>query len=178
MKIIAACTLAGAIALSVSPAFAQTRVACVGDSITYGYGLQSGEKPYPADLQDKLGSDFNVQNFGENGSTAQKGTDGPYWDREKFRTSSEFDPQIVVLMLGSNDTKATNWNVQRFETDYVALAEHYRALGANVVMVTPPPVTALARAESRPRWLGTRWFRACARWLRPRMRRWSTCSPR
>lgn len=48
------------------------RVACVGDSITYGYGAASPYDSYPAVLGRLLGSDYEARNFGVDGTTAQK----------------------------------------------------------------------------------------------------------
>lgn len=49
------------------------RVACVGDSITYGAKIEDNFlNSYPAQLQLFLGSDYLVGNFGASGYTLQK----------------------------------------------------------------------------------------------------------
>ena len=46
------------------------RVACIGNSITYGYGLADREhEAYPALPQQKLGAKYQVENFGKSGAT-------------------------------------------------------------------------------------------------------------
>ena len=46
------------------------RVACVGDSITFGYGIKDRDKmSYPAQLGKRLGNKYEVRNFGVNGHT-------------------------------------------------------------------------------------------------------------
>ena len=72
------------------------RVACVGDSITQGSG-------YPNKLQTLLGSNFTVRNFGVSGSTVSLNSIKPYMKQTAFRKAEDFDPQIVVIMLGTND---------------------------------------------------------------------------
>jgi lysophospholipase L1-like esterase len=86
---------------------AQTRVACVGNSITEGYGIWD-QKKYPEHLQEMLGNDYNVQNFGVSSMTfANKGPDDrmSYWNTDKFKAALEFNPEIVVIELGTNDSK-------------------------------------------------------------------------
>jgi lysophospholipase L1-like esterase len=86
---------------------AQTRVACVGNSITEGYGIWD-QKKYPDHLQDMLGEGYSVQNFGVSSMTfANKGPDDnmSYWNTAKFKAALEFNPEIVVIELGTNDSK-------------------------------------------------------------------------
>ena len=86
---------------------AQTRVACVGNSITEGYGIWD-QKKYPDHLQDMLGEAYSVQNFGVSSMTfANKGPDDnmSYWNTAKFKAALEFNPEIVVIELGTNDSK-------------------------------------------------------------------------
>ena len=55
------------------------RVACVGDSITYGHGIADRDHDtYPAILDSLLGNKFNVQNFGVSGTTALKKSNMPH----------------------------------------------------------------------------------------------------
>ena len=46
------------------------KVACAGNSITFGYTLQNREtESYPAQLQQMLGDKYTVGNFGKSGAT-------------------------------------------------------------------------------------------------------------
>ena len=88
-------------------ASAQTRVACVGNSITAGYGL-GWQEDYPFRLQEMLGDSYKVQNFGVSSMTfANKGPSDnmSYWNTDKFKAALEFTPEIVVIELGTNDSK-------------------------------------------------------------------------
>ena len=120
-------------------ASAATNVACVGDSITYGYGLNANES-YPTDLQGLLGSSYVVKNFGQNGATMLKNGDNSFWKLALFTQSDTFAPNVVVIMLGTNDSKPNNWTFEsEFEGDYTAMVKHYRDLGAKVYIAIPPP---------------------------------------
>jgi acyl-CoA thioesterase I len=86
------------------------RVACIGDSITYGFGIKDRERnSYPAQLGALLGQKWEVRNFGVNGATALiKGT-RPYVDQPAYREALAFKPHVVVIKLGTNDTNAKSW---------------------------------------------------------------------
>ena len=91
-------------------ASAQTRVACVGNSITAGYGL-GWQEDYPFRLQEMLGNSYSVQNFGVSGMTfageiIKSGTNNSsYWKTDNFKAALNFNPDIVVIELGTNDSK-------------------------------------------------------------------------
>lgn len=112
------------------------KVACVGDSITAGAGASSGATNYPSVLANLLGASYSVGNFGRSGATLLKNGDFPYWGVAEFAASDAFAPDIVVIMLGTNDSKSgptptfpNNWQYKaEFAGDYAALIDHYRAL--------------------------------------------------
>src|SRR4051812_1868247 len=59
---------------------APIRVACVGDSITFGYGIKDRDhNSYPAQLGVMLGNKWEVRNFGVNGVTALRKGTRPYF---------------------------------------------------------------------------------------------------
>lgn len=85
------------------------RIACVGDSITWGFTIVNRRKySYPALLQQRLGADYEVRNFGQNDAAARFDADTPYVKKRVFQESLDWNPDIVLLMLGSNDTKKRN----------------------------------------------------------------------
>jgi lysophospholipase L1-like esterase len=125
-----------------SRANAQIKVSCVGDSITFGTGASSGNS-YPSQLQRLLGSGYNVGNFGHGGATLLSTGDIPYINQPEYASSGSFNPAVVVIMLGTNDAKDSNWaNHSTFNSDYNNLIYHYRSLPSHpvVCVMTPPAV--------------------------------------
>ncbi len=120
------------------------RVSCVGDSITEGSGAALG-RSYPSQLQELLGDAWQVGNFGVSGRTLLRQGDLPYWKEAAFQKAQEFEPDVVVIMLGTNDTKPQNWAHQdEFEKDYRDLVATFQALKSSprVYVCRPVPVPA------------------------------------
>jgi lysophospholipase L1-like esterase len=116
------------------------KVACVGDSITWGFTILNPKKHgYPAVLQHLLGEDYEVRNFGYNDAAVRFDADTPYVKKRVYRDSLDWNPDIVILMLGTNDTKPWNWNAEIFQRDYGRLVDSYLALPSHprVVLVAP-----------------------------------------
>ena len=106
------------------------RITCVGDSLTYGSGVLKTREldSYPAQLQSKLGTSHVVSNFGLRNATAATSGDLPYIDSEEYKKSLESNPDIVILMLGTNDTKTYNWNAVDYKEGLKTLVESYQQL--------------------------------------------------
>lgn len=121
----------------------QIKVACVGDSVTYGMKMKNWPKnAYPFVLRNMLGATYSVQNFGFSGRTVMLSADRPYMNEKLYNKSLQFNPDIVILQIGSNDSKSENWtNVQEFKRDYITLLESYMKLSSNpkIFICTPPP---------------------------------------
>jgi acyl-CoA thioesterase-1 len=117
------------------------RVACVGDSITYGSGIPNREvNSYPAQLSRYLGKKWEVRNFGVGGATLLKQGDRPYWNEDAYRQALAFVPDVLIIKLGTNDTKPHNWAYKdQFTTDYVALINSFKALGSRIWICLPVP---------------------------------------
>ena len=118
------------------------RVACVGDSITQGAKLAKG-MTYPEQLQKMLGSAWTVKNFGKSGRTLLKQGDFPYWNESIYQDALQFAPDVVIIKLGTNDTKPQNWkHIADFKNDYRALVESFRSLPGkpHIDICTPCPV--------------------------------------
>ena len=81
------------------------RVACVGDSITFGYGLH---RTYPAELGRWLGTNYDVRNFGVSATTLLHRGDFPYIGRPAYTNALDFKADIVVIDFGANDSKHPN----------------------------------------------------------------------
>lgn len=105
------------------------KVACIGDSITSGFTLLNPRRDsYPAVLQKMLGGDYEVRNFGVLDAAARSDADTPYVRKKAYRMSLEWNPDIVLIMLGSNDTKRRNWDPEIFRRDYRKIVSSYMEL--------------------------------------------------
>ncbi len=106
------------------------RVACVGNSITYGFGLRKpGRDSYPAVLGRMLGEGYWVKNFGVSARTLMNKGDWPYMNEQAYRDALAFNPDIVVIKLGTNDSKSFNWKHKKdFEKDLQAMVDAFEAL--------------------------------------------------
>ncbi len=92
------------------PSADQVKVACVGDSITYGHGISNWpENNYPKLLQGLLGEDFHVNSYAVSGRAVHPDSDQPYTELEHYQQSIAYDADILVFMMGSNDAKPENW---------------------------------------------------------------------
>ena len=129
---------------TVTPHEGQIRIACVGDSLTYGFGIPDRTHScYPALLQNDLGDGYCVANFGYSGRTVSPSADRPYTNETLYRESLRYDADIVIIMLGSNDTKPFNWvSDEHYLTQYGKIIDSYMAGNAckRLVLLAPTPV--------------------------------------
>jgi lysophospholipase L1-like esterase/pimeloyl-ACP methyl ester carboxylesterase len=118
------------------------RVSCVGDSITAGSGASSVFQSYPSQLARMLGKGYDVENFGDSGTTLLKNGDKPYQKMTTFPAALASKPDIVIIMLGTNDTKPQNWRLKdHFAADYKDLIEQFKNLPAKPrIFIGLPPV--------------------------------------
>jgi len=124
------------------------RVACIGNSITDGYGIDMADvQGYPAQLQRNLGNGYCVRNFGVSGRTMLNHGDHPYMKEKAWTEAKAFLPDIVVIKLGTNDSKAVNWDsygkefrpdLQQMIDELNALPSHPRILLCNPIKADSP----------------------------------------
>lgn len=128
---------------------AQKKVACIGDSITEGAGTSNpATQAYPAQLGGVLGSGFTVSNFGVSGTTMLKAGDNPYWNQTAFTNAKTSNPDIVVIQLGTNDSKPWNWdnNKSSYISDYKAMIDVFQALESKPEIYVCLPAKAFSSA--------------------------------
>lgn len=119
------------------------KVACVGNSVTYGARITDRETmAYPVQLQQMLGEEYQVENFGHSGATLLKKGHNPYWNLKKFEKAAAFNPDIVIIHLGLNDTDPRNWPRFRddFNADYKDLIDTFKTKGAEVWICRLTPI--------------------------------------
>ena len=98
---------------------------------------------YPVVLGKLLGGRFEVRNLGVSGATLLKHGDLSYWNLPQFGQLPDFAPQVVVLALGTNDSKPQNWKYGgEFAGDLRDMLDHFTALPSRpkVWVCLPPPV--------------------------------------
>ena len=95
-------------------------------------------------LGDLLGKGYTVRNYGVNGATLLKNGDRPYWKLGAFKQVTDFGPNVVILKLGTNDTKPQNWGKagKEYEADLRAMVAHFKSLPTKptIYLCLPAPV--------------------------------------
>jgi len=126
----------------------QYKVAAVGDSITYGLFISNRKfNSYPTQLNLMLGPEWHVGNFGVSGATLLKRTSKSYWDTREFQMALAYDPDIVIIKLGTNDSKFKNWlNKEQFISDYIELIRKFENLASNPDVYVCYPIPAYAKS--------------------------------
>ncbi|MBC6315646.1 GDSL-type esterase/lipase family protein [Listeria grandensis] len=118
-------------------------VAAIGDSITYGLNVENVfYNAYPKQLNNRLGTNYNVTNYGNSGKTLLENGDDPYIRTTQYTQSLASNPNVVIIQLGTNDSKSFNFaKIDQYVGDYVKLINKYKALATKpIVYVSLPPV--------------------------------------
>ncbi|MCW3996815.1 MAG: GDSL-type esterase/lipase family protein [Candidatus Bathyarchaeota archaeon] len=118
-----------------SASASEVRVACVGDSITR-------DTEYPEALSEFLGANYTVKDFGVGRTTISLQFNKPYMSQQAFKDAQRFNPDIIIIMLGTNDAYLSPEQRANFVNDYKALIAAFQALPSNpkIYIVVPPPV--------------------------------------
>ena len=97
------------------------RVACIGNSITFGAGIRNRSRDsYPSVLARMLRDSYWVKNFGVSARTMLNKGDHPYMNEPAYKNALAFNPNIVVIKLGTNDSKSFNW---KYKADFMKDAQ-------------------------------------------------------
>jgi lysophospholipase L1-like esterase len=120
------------------------KIAFLGNSITQGPG-RDNPGSYPLQVGALLGDTYEVKNFGVSGRTLLRKGDYPIWNEPQFQEAKDFAPDVLVVKLGTNDSKPQNWAYKAdFVKDYLDLIAEFRAVmpaDGKVYIVIPVPVT-------------------------------------
>ena len=127
-----------------TPAPAQKiNIACVGDSITAGAFVDQAVR-WTTVLQTDLGPRYDVQNYGVSGTTLIKNGDSPYWKTADLTHALASKPNIVLIALGTNDSKPQNLpaHPSEFGPDLRDMISEFQSLPTHpkVWLILPPPV--------------------------------------
>lgn len=111
------------------------KIACIGNSVTYGYGhADPATTSYPSQLNKLLGDGYEVGNFGKSGATLLNKGHRPYTQQKEYKDALSFAPDIAIIHLGLNDTDPRNWPNYRdqFIPDYLAIIDTLRRINPKV----------------------------------------------
>jgi acyl-CoA thioesterase-1 len=125
---------------------AEIRVVCVGDSITAG--------SYPGLLGEMLGEGWVIIKCGKGAATVIEGTLRPYHKLSEYQKALSADPDVVVIMLGTNDSNPKWWDdpqrktsfsgtpAEEFKARYLTFINSFAALPSapQILLATPMPV--------------------------------------
>ncbi|MDY3030313.1 MAG: GDSL-type esterase/lipase family protein [Clostridia bacterium] len=119
------------------------KIAFVGDSITYGAGVANRDTDaFASIIKAQYGDKYEISNFGVSATSALKTAKQPYVDKDQYKASLEFEPDILFIMLGTNDIKYENWDEGKdnFVADYVELINSYRMIKPSLkIYIGIPP---------------------------------------
>lgn len=137
MSVVRVVVWVGVLLFFCSEAFSQEpiKVACIGNSVTFGAGLkQPLMESYPAILQGLLGNNYQVSNFGHSGATLLRKGHRPYFKTAEFEAALKLKPDIAIISLGLNDTDPRNWPEHRdsFEADYSRMLDTFRKVNPGI----------------------------------------------
>jgi acyl-CoA thioesterase I len=156
-----------------SPTSEPIRVACIGDSITQGsaypydlWQMLGSSAPftignytqYPNEDGDALNSNasYAVGNFGVGGTMVTLKSETPYMNTSTFQSALAFQPNIVIIMLGTNDAQpgVHQYNTS-FVDDYKKLVYSFQALASKpkIWIVLPPPIFDSQAGQTSPEYL-------------------------
>ena len=129
----------------------KVRIACVGNSITFGHGLPQREQDsYPAQLQALLGAGYEVGNFGVSSKTVIRTGADPYMATPQYQQALQSKPDLVFIKLGTNDSRLPYRNfIDSFLSDYKTLIQAFRSLPTQPRVVLLLPVASFLQDTSR-----------------------------
>ena len=123
-------------------------IVALGDSITFGSGVKKTRKSdcWEAKLEKLLGGSYQVLNYGISGATLQNEGNKPYWNMPEKQLQGypeaalSLEPEIVILMLGTNDSKPYNWDRERYETQLYQRVKEIKAAPSvkRLILMCPP----------------------------------------
>lgn len=119
-----------------------TKLAFVGDSITYGAGVKNRATESVAAIIDQKTDGIDVKNFGVSSTSALYTAVAPYVETDQYWQALDYAPDILVIMLGTNDIKNENWDLGKdnFVEDYLKIINSFKGVNPDVkVIVGIPP---------------------------------------
>ncbi len=125
------------------------KVGCVGDSNTYGAEATDRSKyAWPAQIRSMLGNKYETRNFGVNGALMMDHMNDAWKNKTAYIENKSYDPDIIVVALGTNDSKDGYWNAEKFKTSYVNLIDEFKTYPASPQVYMTLPIKAYSSSWS------------------------------
>ncbi len=118
------------------------KIACVGDSITYGYGLSNRNDTWVSLLVNELGNKYQTINYGLISRTLLSSGNDPYMGEDLAKEFWNNRENIIIFMLGTNDSKNINWDYDKFNKEYREILDRMIKEKSNskIYIMIPPQV--------------------------------------
>lgn len=119
------------------------KVGCVGDSNTYGAEATDRSKyAWPVQIRSMLGEKYETQNFGVNGALMMDHLNDAWKNKTAYSQNKSYDPDVIVIALGTNDSKDGYWNADKFKTSYINLINEFKSYSAGPEIYMAIPIKA------------------------------------
>ncbi len=125
------------------------KVGCVGDSNTYGAEASDRSRyAWPIQIRDMLGSKYETRNFGVNGALMMNHLNDAWINKTAYLDHKAYDSDVIVIALGTNDSKDGYWNAEKFKNSYVDLIREFRAYPSDPQVYMAIPIKAYSTSWS------------------------------
>ncbi|MDE6605168.1 MAG: hypothetical protein K2K85_04005 [Clostridia bacterium] len=131
--------------------FEGIKVACVGDSLTYGTTLLNRKvESYPARLAKLLGKGFDVVNLGFAGYALNRHSAKCYLNLPALNLLEQYSPDYVIMLLGTNDARQKNFTSEEdFSNAYRSIINSINNLKSKPQIIAMTSPMAYVDANSR-----------------------------
>lgn len=125
------------------------KVGCVGDSNTYGAEATDRSKyAWPVQIRDMLGVKYETRNFGVNGALMMNHLNDAWKNKTAYSDNKAYDPDIIVIALGTNDSKDGYWDAVKFKNSYIDLINEFKSYSAEPDIYMAIPIKAYSSTWS------------------------------
>jgi alpha-L-fucosidase 2 len=116
------------------------KIACVGDSITEGFGIDwQSNNSFPSLLDSVLGNGYQVMNFGRSSTTMMETGNFPYWSAKEFHNALEYKADITLIKLGTNDAKLFQWDVDKYKASFQHMIDTFKSVNPKMEIIVCLP---------------------------------------
>ncbi|MDD3194301.1 MAG: GDSL-type esterase/lipase family protein [Paludibacter sp.] len=125
------------------------KVGCVGDSNTYGAEATDRLKyAWPVQIREMLGDTYETRNFGVNGALMMNHLNDAWKNKTAYSGNKAYDPDIIVIALGTNDSKDGYWDAVKFKNSYIDLINEFKSYSADPEIYMATPIRAYSSTWS------------------------------